>query len=153
MTESSPSAAALPSPLPSAEPNRGIFRALLDAVRGVEMDLTAAPLNRALVMLAVPMILEMVMESIFAMVDVFWVAHLGAKAVATVGLTESMMMIVYSLAMGVSIGAMALVARRIGEKDPEAAARTAVQGIWLGVGLSLVIGAVGAVFAPSLLAL
>lgn len=123
MLDSSPFAAALPRPRP------GILRLLRDAVRGVETDLTQAPLNRALLMLAVPMILEMVMESIFAMVDVFWVAHLGANAVATVGLTESMMMIVYSLAMGVSIGAMALVARRIGEKDADAAARATAQGI------------------------
>ena len=83
--------------------------------RGTELTakswLTEAPLRKALVMLAVPMIMEMLMESIFAVVDVFWVAHLGASAVATVGLTESMMMIIYSLAMGVSIGAMALVAR------------------------------------------
>src|ERR1019366_666963 len=92
-------------------------------------DLTAAPIGTSLTMLAVPMILEMVMESIFAMADVFWVAHLGATAVAAVGLTESMMMIVYSLAMGVSIGAMALVARRVGEKNIDAAARTAVQAI------------------------
>jgi putative MATE family efflux protein len=153
MIESSPTAAALPPPLPAAELGRGIFRQLLDAVRGVETDLTEAPLGRALLMLAVPMILEMLMESIFAMVDVFWVAHLGARAVATVGLTESMMMIVYSLAMGVSIGAMALVARRIGEKDPDAAARTTVQGIWLGLLLALCIGALGALFAPQLLTL
>jgi len=153
MTESSPSAAPLSPALPTAEPNRGILRPLLDAVRGVETDLTEAPLGRALLMLAVPMILEMVMESIFAMVDVFWVAHLGARAVAAVGLTESMMMIVYSLAMGVSIGAMALVARRIGEKNGDAAARTAVQGIWLGLLLALSIGVLGASFAPELLGL
>jgi putative MATE family efflux protein len=152
MMDSTPSATTLLDPA-ADEQRSNWFGLLKDAVRGVETDLTAAPLNRALVMLAVPMILEMVMESIFAMVDVFWVAHLGARAVATVGLTESMMMIVYSLAMGVSIGAMALVARRIGEKDPEAAARTAVQGIWLGFGLSLAIGALGVAFAPQLLAL
>ncbi|RYZ02267.1 MAG: MATE family efflux transporter [Myxococcales bacterium] len=150
MIDSSPGVGAAP-PLPAETPRLG--RLLLDAVRGVETDLTQAPLGRALLMLAVPMILEMFMESIFAMVDVFWVAHLGASAVATVGLTESMMMIVYSLAMGVSIGAMALVARRIGEKNPDAAARTAVQGIWLGVVLALAIGVGGAVFAPELLAL
>jgi putative MATE family efflux protein len=154
MIDSSPSAAALPPPSSlSNAPSAGIFRQLLDAVRGVETDLTEAPLGRALLMLAVPMILEMVMESIFAMVDVFWVAHLGARAVATVGLTESMMMIVYSLAMGVSIGAMALVARRIGEKDADAAARTTVQGIWLALVLALVIGAIGALYAPQLLSL
>jgi putative MATE family efflux protein len=128
----------------------GVFR---DAVKGVPLDLTAAPIGRALLMLAVPMIMEMVMESIFAMVDVFWVAHLGANAVAAVGLTESMMMIIYSLAMGVSIGVMALVARRVGEKDLGAAARTAAQGIVLGLVIALSIGAAGASFAPDLLRL
>jgi putative MATE family efflux protein len=152
MIESSPTAA-LPTPTPPARQSTSIFRLLVDAVRGVETDLTEAPLGRALLMLAVPMILEMFMESIFAMVDVYWVAHLGAHAVATVGLTESMMMIVYSLAMGISIGAMALVARRIGEKDADAAASTAVQGIWLGLLMALLIGVAGAVFAPQLLAL
>src|ERR1041384_5743141 len=143
MMDSNPFTAARPPPRAPA-PRSSWLRLFVDAVRGVETDLTAAPLNRALLMLAVPMILEMVMESIFAMVDVFWVAHLGASAVATVGLTESMMMIVYSLAMGVSIGAMALVARRIGEKDPEAAARATAQGLWLAVALALAIGALGA---------
>ena len=124
-----------------------------DAVRGVETDLTRAPIGRALTILAVPMIIEMLMESVFAMVDVFWVAHLGANAVATVGLTESMMMIVYSVAMGMSIGAMALVARRVGEKDTAAAARTATQAILLGASFAAAIGVAGAVFAPRLLAL
>jgi putative MATE family efflux protein len=152
MMDSNPLAAVLPAPSVPATRSSWL-RLIADAVRGVETDLTVAPLNRALLMLAVPMILEMIMESIFAMVDVFWVAHLGASAVATVGLTESMMMIVYSLAMGVSIGAMAMVARRIGEKDPEAAARATAQGLWLGVALALAIGALGAFFAPSLLGL
>jgi hypothetical protein len=103
MIDSSPVGALSPvdsSPVPRA-PSPGLGRLVLDAIRGVETDLTEAPLRRALVMLAVPMILEMVMESIFAMVDVFWVAHLGARAVATVGLTESMLFIVYTLALGV----------------------------------------------------
>jgi len=152
MIDSSPTAT-LPTTPNTAPSSPGFWRLILDAVRGVETDLTEAPLGRALLMLAVPMILEMVMESIFAMVDVFWVARLGARAVATVGLTESMMMIVYSLAMGVSIGAMALVARRIGEKDSDAAASTAVQGIWLGLSMALALGAVGALFAPQLLGL
>ncbi len=152
MMKSDPFSAALPAP-PASAARSSLLRLLVDAVRGVETDLTSAPLNRALLMLAVPMILEMMMESIFAMVDVFWVAHLGAGAVATVGLTESMMMIVYSLAMGVSIGAMALVARRIGEKDPEAAARATAQGLWLAIALALTIGGLGAVFAPDLLRL
>ncbi|MFZ5890547.1 MAG: MATE family efflux transporter [Myxococcota bacterium] len=159
MLDSNPSSEALPvQSLPSNEPASeprapGLLRLLADAVRGVETDLTEAPLGRALLMLSVPMILEMLMESIFAMVDVFWVAHLGPTAVATVGLTESMMMIVYSLAMGTSIGALALVARRTGEKDSDAAARTAVQGIWLAILLAALIGVGGAVFAPELLTL
>jgi len=102
-------------------------------------------------MLAVPMILEMVMESVFAVVDVFWVAHLGAGAVAAVGLTESMMMILYAIAMGVSIGVMALVARRVGEKDLDAAGHTAAQGIVLGLAIAAAIGVVGAVLAPQLM--
>jgi len=129
------------------------WRVLRDAIRGVPIDLTAAPIGKALVMLAVPMIMEMVMESIFAVVDVFWVAHLGAGAVAAVGLTESMMMILYAIAMGVSIGVMALVARRVGEKNVGAAAHTAAQGIVLGLVIALGIGAVVGVFAKDLLRL
>ncbi|MEY4580522.1 MAG: hypothetical protein RL701_5225 [Pseudomonadota bacterium] len=137
------------APDPSA---RTKWTALLrDALRGVEVDLTTLPVASGLVILAVPMILEMIMESVFAIVDVFWVAHLGATAVATVGLTESMMMIIYSVAMGMSIGAMALVARRIGEKERDAASRTAVQSIMLGVFFAVVIGLIGGVFAPDLL--
>ena len=103
-----------------------------EAIRGSPIDYTTAPIGRAIVMLAVPMVMEMAMESIFAVVDVFWVAHLGANAIATVGLTESMLTIIYTVAMGLSIGAMALVARRIGEKDADGAARAAGQAIVLG---------------------
>jgi putative MATE family efflux protein len=99
------------------------------------------------------MILEMVMESIFAVVDVFWVGHLGSAAVATVALTEAMMMIVYSLAKGMSIGVVALVARRIGEKDRDAAARAATQGIVMGLTIALAMGVAGVVFAQDLLLL
>jgi putative MATE family efflux protein len=95
----------------------------------------------------------MAMESIFVICDVFFVARLGADAVATVGLTESMMAIVYTLAMGLSIGVSATVARRIGEKDPEGAARTAVQGIALGLLVSATLGVLGAIYAPDLLRL
>jgi putative MATE family efflux protein len=129
------------------------WRLVRDAIRGVPLDLTTAPIGKALVMLAVPMIMEMIMESIFAVVDVFWVAHLGAGAgaVAAVGLTESMMMILYALAMGVSIGVMALVARRVGEKDLEAAGHTAAQGIVLGLAIASAIGIAGAALAPQLM--
>jgi putative MATE family efflux protein len=124
-----------------------------DAIRGRHMDYTTAPINRAVVMLAIPMVMEMIMESIFAVVDVFWVAHLGANAVATVGLTESMLTIVYTVAMGTGIGAMALVARRVGEKNMDDAARTAVQSIALGVFLSAIIGVIGGTQAARLLRL
>jgi putative MATE family efflux protein len=121
------------------------------AVRGAHLDYTTAPIGRAVVMLAVPMVLEMAMESIFAVADVFWVAHLGADAVATVGLTESMMTIIYSAAVGLSIGATAVVARRIGEKDTEGAARAAGQSVLLGLAAAALIGLLSAPFAPSLL--
>jgi putative MATE family efflux protein len=115
------------------------------------MDYTTAPIGRAVIMLAVPMVMEMAMESLFAVADVFWVAHLGANAVATVGLTESMMTMIYTAAMGLSIGAMALVARRIGEQDSEGASRAAAQSILLGVMVAALIAAVGAPQAPELL--
>jgi putative MATE family efflux protein len=97
------------------------------------------------------MILEMLMESIFALVDIFFVAHLGADAVAVVGLTESMLAIVYAVAIGLSIGATATVARRTGEKDVEGAARTSAHAIYLGVVVSLVMSAIGIIFAPTFL--
>ena len=134
-----------------AEPS--VWSTLKEAVRGSHQDYTEAPIGRAVVLLAVPMVLEMLMESVFAVVDIFFVGRLGASAVATVGLTESLMVIVYALAIGVSIGAAATVARRIGEKDPERAALAAVQAIILGVVAAVVIGAVGVAFGPQLLAL
>jgi putative MATE family efflux protein len=102
-------------------------------------------------MLAVPMVMEMAMESIFAVADVFWVAHLGADAVATVGLTESMLTMIYTAAMGLSIGATARVARRMGEQDPEGAARAAGQSIVLGLTVSALIAVIGEPAAPALL--
>src|ERR671934_8321 len=118
-----PAAAGVPAaPLPI-----GLWATIRAAIRGTRIDYTTAPVGQAVIMLAVPMVMEMAMESIFAVADVFWVAHLGADAVATVGLTESMLTMIYTAAMGLSIGATALVARRVGEKDPERAARCAVQ--------------------------
>lgn len=110
-------------------------------------------MGRAIILLAVPMVMEMIMESVFAVVDVFFVSRLGPVAVATVGLTESMLTIIYTLAMGLSIGVMAMVARRVGEKNPEAASIAAVQGIALGIGVAAVIGVIGVAFAPQLLGL
>src|SRR5215203_3809927 len=121
-----------------------MWTTLKEALRGTRIDYTTAPVGRAVIMLAVPMVLEMAMESIFAVVDVFWVAHLGADAVATVGLTESMLTMIYTAAMGLSIGATALVARRVGEHDMEGAARAAGQSIGLGVIASALIAGIGA---------
>jgi putative MATE family efflux protein len=129
----------------------GVWATLREAIRGSHIDYTTAPVGRAVVMLAVPMVMEMAMESVFAVVDVFWVAHLGADAVATVGLTESMLTMIYTVAMGLSIGATALVARRMGEHDADGAARAAGQSILLGVLVALIVAVCAAPFAPQLL--
>src|SRR4026209_447002 len=118
-----------------------------EALRGSRQDFTEVPIRRAILLLAVPMILEMGMESLFVLVDIFWVSRLGAASVAAVGLTEAMLTIIYTVAMGPAIGAPATVARRIGEKDPDRAARTGVQVIVLGIVLSIPIGITGACFA------
>lgn len=131
----------------------GFWQDLRAALRGTQHDYTSGSIGRAIFLLAVPMVIEMAMESIFAVVDVFFVGRLGAAAVATVGLTESLMIVIYTVAFGLSIGASATVARRIGEKDPDGAARAAVQVLALGLGLSVLLGVVGAIWAPDLLAL
>ena len=100
-----------------------MWATIKEAIRGSHQDFTEAPVSRAVVLLAVPMVLEMMMESVFVVADVFFVGRLGPDAVATVGITESWMTVMYALAAGLSIGAMAMVARRIGEKDRDAAAR------------------------------
>jgi putative MATE family efflux protein len=122
-------------------------------VAGSEQDFTEGSLGRAVLLLAVPMILEMSMESIFGVLDVFFVGRLGPSAVAAVGLTESMLIIVFAIAMGLSLSTTAMVARRIGEKDPEAASQTAVQAIALGLLVAIPSGVVGVVYAPELLGL
>ncbi|OLB16284.1 MAG: MATE family efflux transporter [Gemmatimonadetes bacterium 13_2_20CM_70_9] len=128
-----------------------LWSVVRDAVRGVPHDYTAGSIGRAIVLLAIPMVLEMAMESIFAVVDVFWVSRLGPDAVATVGLTESMLTLVYTAAMGLSIGVAAVVARRIGEQRPDAAAEAAVQGIALGLVVAAAVAALGVTLAPRLL--
>jgi MATE family, multidrug efflux pump len=140
-----------PSTDSGADLPAGRWAILRQAIRGTRIDYTTAPIGRAVVMLAVPMVLEMSMESIFAVADVFWVAHLGANAIATVGLTESLMTIIYTAAMGLSIGATAVVARRTGEHDPDGAARAAAQAIFLGLAVAAAIAVVAAPFAPTLL--
>jgi len=130
-----------------------LISTLREALRGSRQDFTAGPIGRALILLAIPMVLETLLESLFAVVDIFFVAHLGADAVATVGITEAMMALVYAVSMGLGVGATAIVARRTGEKDMGEAAHSAAQAIWLGVLVSLPISVLGAAFAPQLLAL
>jgi putative MATE family efflux protein len=132
---------------------QSLWSTVTEAVRGSRQDYTEAPIGRAVVLLAVPMVLEMMMESVFAVADIFFVGRLGADAVATVGITESLMTIVYAVAIGLSIGAAATVARRIGEKDPDRAARAAVQSMALGVIVAVLVGTTGALFGPQLLVL
>src|ERR1041384_3354657 len=150
---SSPQAMATQTDGGSVLSSRGVWRDLLDAVRGTSMDYTKGSIGRAILLLAVPMMLEMAMESLFAVVDIFFVSSLGASAVATVGLTESVLTLVYAVAIGLSMGTTALVARRIGEKKPKEAADTAVQAIFVAIAASLPFAIVGAFFAKDILAL
>lgn len=129
------------------------WRSVVQSLRGEDHDYTALPVNRAVLLLAVPMVLEMVMESLFAVADVFWVARLGKEAVAVVGITESIMTLIYAVAIGISIAATAIVSRRIGEKEPELAARAAAQIVLLGVLMAAGIGVVLGMFAPDILRL
>ena len=118
----------------------GLWSSIREAIRGSHQDFTTGSLNRAILLLAIPMVLEMVLESLFAVVDVFWVGRLGADAVATVGLTESLLSLVFAVGLGLSLSTTAMVARRIGEKDPEGAAVAGAQAIFLGLGVSAIIG-------------
>ena len=132
---------------------RGLWSSVREALRGTHQDYTTGSLNRSIFLLAIPMVLEMVLESLFAVVDVFWVGRLGADAVATVGLTESMLALVMAIGMGVAMSTTAMVARRIGEKDPEDAAIAGVQAIGLGLTIALLLGVPSGIFAPQLLKL
>jgi len=122
-----------------------------DALRGRSGNPTDGPIMPAIIALAIPMVLEMVMESLFAIVNIFWVGHLGAAATATIGLTESLLAIVYTVAAGLSIGVMAVVARRSGERDEEAASDATFQTIVLGLIIALILAVTGAFTGPSLL--
>jgi putative MATE family efflux protein len=130
----------------------GFWTSIKEALLGSHQDYTQGSIERAILLLSVPMVLEMCMESLFGVVDVFWVAHLGADAMATVGLTETALTIVYALALGLSISVTATVARRVGEKDEPGAAMAAVQGIAVGVLVSMVTGTLGFMFGGRWLA-
>ena len=150
------SSVATPSPIapePQDQKPESRFALIKEAIFGSKRDFTAVSVNRAIFLLAVPMVLEMAMEGLFAIVDTFFVAHLGADATATVGITEGMLTMVYAIAVGMSMGTTAVVARRTGEKDGPGAAQAAVQSIILGVSVSALIFAFCLRFAPRLLAL
>ena len=124
-------AASLPTPV-----DGGVWESVREALRGSHRDYTEGHVSRAILILAIPMVLEMIMESVFAVCDVFFVSKLGATAVAAVGLTESWLTLIYALAMGLAISASAMVARRTGEKDREGAAKAAGQGILLALAVA-----------------
>ena len=132
---------------------RAAWGTLGDAMSGRAYEYTSGSIGRAVVLLAIPMVLEMGMESLFVVVDIFFVAKLGADAVTAVGLTEAVLTLLYAIAIGLSTGATALVARRIGERNVEAARIVAVQAIWVAVGLALVTAAIGILYAEEVLEL
>lgn len=130
---------------------KNIFRDIVEAVKGTEQDFTTGSIRRAILLLSIPMVLEMAMESVFAVVDIFFVSKIGPEAVATVGITESVMTILYAISIGLGMGTTALIARRVGEKNYEKASLTAVQSIGMGVVFSIPIAILGIYFAPDLL--
>ncbi len=134
-------------------PRPGLWSAVRESFHGTEQDFTTGSLNRGVLLLSIPMVLEMAGESLFVVVDAFFVARLGAHALAALGLTETFLEIVYSIAVGLSMSTTALVARRIGEKDERGAARSAVQAIMVGMVTAIVLGIAGVIWAPDMLRL
>jgi putative MATE family efflux protein len=130
-----------------------VYTLIVSALKGDQQDYTQGSLRKAILLLSIPMILEMAMESVFALVDLFFVSKLGKHAVSTVGLTESVLTIIYSIAVGMSMAATAIVARRIGEKNPEGAARAAMQALLVAIVTILVISAFGMIYARDILRL
>ena len=145
-----------PPPVPSPAVRwrlAAVLRDVAAAVRGTSHDYTSGSVRRALLLLAVPMVLEMAIQSVFAVVDVYWVASLGPEAVAAVGLTESVLSLLYAVGMGLAMSAAAVVARRVGERDRDGAARAAVQAVALALGASVPFALVGLFFAGDVLRL
>ena len=128
-----------------------ILSDLIIAIKGSEKEFTSGSINRAIFLLAIPMILEMVMESLFAVVDAFFVAKIGVNAIATVGMTESVITLIYAIAIGLSMAGTAMIARRIGEKKPEEAAVVAVQVFFIAVAVSAILGILGFIYAKDIL--
>src|ERR1700722_15630428 len=132
---------------------KSLYTLFKQSLSGGEQDYTAGSIRKAIFLLSIPMIFEMCMESVFAVVDIFFVGRVGQEAVATVGLTESVLTIVYSVAIGLSMAATAMVARRVGEKDPGEASRSAVQAIIISLSVTVVVSIAGLLFAPGILQL
>ncbi|MEL6926521.1 MAG: MATE family efflux transporter, partial [Bacteroidota bacterium] len=130
-----------------------LFDDFMTAIKGTEKEFTKGNINRAIFMLSIPMILEMVMESLFAVVDIYFVGKIDTDAVATVGYTESVLTLIYAVSIGMSMAATAMISRRIGEKKPEEASDAAMQVIIIGVSISIVIGLLGVFFAGDILRL
>lgn len=137
--------------VPEAPERRGFWSSVRESLAGSSQDFTQGPIGRSVLLLAVPMVLEMSMESLFGIVDVYFVSQLGADAVATVGLTESFLTILFAIAIGLSMSTTAIVARRTGEKDSDGAARTAAQAMGLGAIVSILVSIAGFFAAPALL--
>lgn len=129
---------------------KSLWSGIVDAIRGTEQDYTKINLKKAIFLLSIPMVLEMCMESVFAIVDIYFVSSLGADAVASVGLTESLMSILYALAFGIATSATAIVSRRIGEQDPKSASESALQAIIIGIFISIIIAIIGLVYTDKL---
>ncbi len=130
-----------------------LFNYFVIAVTGKETEFTTGSIRKAIFMLSIPMILEMMMESIFAIVDIAYVSQVSVNAVATIGLTESVITLVYAVAIGLSMAATAVVARRIGEKDVKGARESAVQAIFLGIVVAIIVGVIGFLYAKEILGL
>ncbi len=134
------------------ENRRAHFYALLkQSLKGIEHDYTQGSIKSAIVLLAIPMILELSLESVFAVVDMFFVGKLGAKAIATVALTELCMTLIYSIAMGLGIGATAVVSRRVGEGDPDGATHAGMQSLLIAGIIAVIITVCGVIYAPDIL--
>jgi len=139
----------------SLSPHKRFWRRSIDffrlSLRDDDVDYTTGPIGRALGLLAIPMMLEMSMESVFAVVDIAFVSRLGTDAIAAVGITEALVTVLYAVAVGLGMGVTAMVSRRIGAKQTDAAASVTGQAIWIGAALSIVIGIAGATYAKEML--
>ena len=132
---------------------KNLWRDIIESISGTELDFSTGRLSRAILLLSIPMVLEMALESVFAVADIFFVSGISSNAVAVVGLTESMMTIVYAMSMGLGAGTTAIISRRIGEKKPQEASVAALQSIFAGFAVSVILAIPGVYFAKDLLQL